>query len=125
MTTSLEHFVRWCTEIWYRYSLITYPGHTRRWRGAVMSAEDQEKKARAPLEFIDARHRYALLRHKAETVARAFEGFARILRDRPETIAFDGDDAALRNYKGLGELVNDVQQAGEDLQRPTGLVGQI
>ncbi|MGC1685679.1 MAG: hypothetical protein WA734_08680 [Candidatus Acidiferrales bacterium] len=90
-----------------------------------MSAEDQEKKARAPLEFIDARHKYALLRHKGETVARALEGFARILRDRPETIAFDGDDAALRNYKGLGDLVNDIQKTGEDLQRLTDLMEQL
>jgi hypothetical protein len=90
-----------------------------------MSAEEQEKKARAPLEFIDARHKYALLRHKADTAARGLEAFARILRDRPETIAFEGDDAALKNYMGLGELVDDIQKVGEELQRLTDLMEQF
>jgi hypothetical protein len=90
-----------------------------------MSAEDHEKRLRAPLDFIHARHKYALLRHKADTVARALEAFARILRDRPETIAFDGDDAALKSYKGLGDLVDNIQKTGEDLQRLTDLMEQL
>ena len=74
-----------------------------------MSVEDEEKKARAPLEYIDARHRYVLLRHKADAVAKGLEAVARIVRDRPETIAFEGDDAALKNYIGLGAIVYDIQ----------------
>jgi hypothetical protein len=90
-----------------------------------MSVEEEEKKARAPLEFIEARHKYVLLRHKADAVAKGLEAMARIVRDRPETIAFERDDAALKNYMGLGAIVDDIQKTGEDLQRLTDLMEQL
>ncbi len=91
-----------------------------------MSAEDHEaEKARAPLDYIAARHKYALLRHKADTIARSLEAAARVVRDRPETITFGGDIAALKDYLGLGDLVDEIQKTGEDLQRLTDLMEQL
>jgi hypothetical protein len=90
-----------------------------------MSAEDQQAKERAPLDYMVARKKYAFLRHEAETVAKGLEALARILRDRPETITFGGDDAALKNYLGLGALVDDIQKTGEELRRLTDLMEQL
>ena len=90
-----------------------------------MSAQDLQAKERAPLEYIDARQKYTFLRHEAETVAKGLEALARILRDRPETITFEGDDGALKNYLGLGALVDDIQKTGEELRRLSDLMEQL
>lgn len=84
-----------------------------------MSAEEQRAaKAEALLQFREAKERFALLKNKAHKLAVEFEGMARVLKDRPETIDFPEKDAQIwKNYKGLGALVDDIKTTRTELQR--------
>jgi hypothetical protein len=94
--------------------------------GYFMDAEEQRAaKAAAWLEYNEAKDRRALLVNEAEKLAKEFEGVARLLRERPETITFDGDAVLMKNYNRFGALVEDLKTTKTELQRLDTLVREL
>jgi len=88
-----------------------------------MNAEEQKvAKAAAWLEFTEAKERRALLENEAEKLAKHFDALAELIRKRPETITFEGDAEAFRDYKRLSALVEDLKTTRTELQRLHGVV---
>jgi hypothetical protein len=94
--------------------------------GYFMNAEEQKTaKATAWLDYAEAKERRALLENEAEKLAKNFESVAKLLRERPETITFDGDAATMKNYNRFGALVEDMKAIRTELQRLDKLVRDL
>lgn len=95
--------------------------------GYFMSLEEQElAKQKALYEFTMSKQRYELLKNEAEKLAKHFEGWAKSLRSNPEAITFGGrSDDNLREYKGIGKLVDDLKETREEYRRLGNLVRDL
>lgn len=85
-----------------------------------MSADEQEAaKAKVHFDYTRTKQRYDLLRNEAVKISKDFDGWSKALKDKPETITFNGNqDAPLfKDYKGLGKLVDDLKTTRDEARR--------
>src|SRR5882762_7524062 len=91
--------------------------HTSYRRGYFMSSEEQDVElAKILLKFKRSEQRLAVLKHKASEIATDLSMCASQLRERPESIDFNGDGLALKDYKNIGGLVQDIKSTVTELQ---------
>jgi len=82
-----------------------------------MTADDQQAaKAARILQYAVLRERQALLRCQINDIANALERGAKVLKSRPETFGFDGEDAPLGDYRNLKTLLEDFKQTQIEVQ---------
>lgn len=83
-----------------------------------MTAEDQKAAmANVILAFVEQKERYSLLKNEIDSIANALERGAKLLKEHPESWSFDGDDLPLKDYRGLGKLVEDVKTTQNEIIR--------
>jgi hypothetical protein len=82
-----------------------------------MSSEEQDVElGKILLKFKRSEQRLAVLKHKASEIATDLNVCASQLRDSPENIHFSDDGLALKDYKNIGDLVQDIKSTVAELQ---------
>jgi DNA repair exonuclease SbcCD ATPase subunit len=91
-----------------------------------MTTDDQRAaRAEALLQFEEVQERLRLLENKLHEIASDFEAWARILKERPETINFPAEEVEpIKAYKNLARLIEDVKETKAELQKLSRVTGK-
>jgi GR25 family glycosyltransferase involved in LPS biosynthesis len=94
-------------------------------KGYFTNMDEQEAaKMKVHYDFARETQRYDLLRNQAVEISKDFNTLAQQLKDNPESVVLDGA-CLLKDYKGLGKLIEDLKASREEGQRLESLMRRL